>query len=111
MSTPTADALKISPRYTADHWFALDKDSREDWSKAAAIIEDRIRGRFLQYADECLTSQYSGFVVLAIDSLLLETIQQFKQGVIKEREVPSSTLVKSFLDATYSSFAGLPHCE
>jgi hypothetical protein len=97
VSTPTADVLKISPKYTAHHWFALNKDSRQDWPKAAAIIEDRIRGRFLRYADQCLTSLYSGFVVLAIDSLLLETIQQFKQGVIKEREVPSSTLVKSFL--------------
>ena len=76
------DALRISPKYSTTDWYALDVTTPTDWARATVILRDRLEGRFLQFASKCLaSSQHSGFVVLAIDSLLVETIQQFKDGV------------------------------
>ena len=91
------DALRISPRYTSLDWAALDSNSPDDWSKAADIVRDRLQGRFLGFATQLLPSKDSGFVVLAIDSLLAETIQQFKDGVTNGRG-QSEKLVKRFLE-------------
>jgi hypothetical protein len=75
------EVLRISPQYTADDWANLDMNIEADWSQAVKIARDRIDGRFLQHARICLDSPNSGFVVLAVDSLLLETLQQFRCGV------------------------------
>ncbi len=61
------------------------------------MIKDRLDGRFLRYAGNCLRSPYSGFVVLAIDSLLLETIQQFREGITNGRG-KSHKMVTRFLE-------------
>jgi hypothetical protein len=90
------DALRISPKYSAPDWQALDPTNPDDWRSACEIVKDRLVGRFLQYASDCLKSPNSGFVVLAIDSLLLETIQQFREGVIDGRG-QSKRLVREFL--------------
>lgn len=81
MDCPHIDALRISPRFTSNDWYALERDSQDDWAKAADMVKDRLDGRFLHYAGNCLRSPYSGFVVLAIDSLLIETLQQFREGI------------------------------
>lgn len=82
MGGPHIDFLRISPKFTSADWHALDRDSKGNWSKAARIVKDRLDGRFLRYATNCLRSPHSGFVVLSIDSLLLETLQQFRNGII-----------------------------
>jgi hypothetical protein len=74
------ETLRISPKYTSDDWTALDKTDATHWPKAIAIVQDRLHGRFLHFADKCLKEDYSGFVVLSIDCLLVETIQQFIEG-------------------------------
>jgi len=81
MGGPHIDALRISPRFTSNDWYALEHHSQDDWAKAADMVKDRLDGRFLHYAGNCLRSPYSGFVVLAIDSLLIETLQQFREGI------------------------------
>jgi hypothetical protein len=91
------DALRISPKYTSLDWHALDSNSPKDWSKAADLVRDRLDGRFLGFVSKFLRSKHSGFVVLAIDSLLAETIQQFKDGVTNGRG-QSERLVKRFLE-------------
>ncbi len=91
------EALRISPRYTSRDWQALDSNSSDDWSKAADMVRDRLDGRFLRFASNCLRSKHSGFVVLAIDSLLAETIQQFTDGVTNGRG-RSEEMVKRFLE-------------
>jgi len=90
------EALRISPNYTSNDWQKLSAGLSEDWSSAADIVRDRLEGRFLRFATECLESKYSGFVVLAIDSLLAETIQQFKEGVT-DGYGRSEKMVKGFL--------------
>jgi hypothetical protein len=91
------DALRISPKYTSLDWYALDPNSPKDWLKAADVVRDRLEGRFLQFASKFLRFKDSGFVVLAIDSLLAETIQQFKDGVTNGHG-QSEKLVKRFLE-------------
>ncbi len=44
-------------------------------------MRDRLQGRFVHFADKCLQDVYSGFVVLSIDCLLVETLQQFIEGI------------------------------
>lgn len=91
------DALQISPKFTSQDWGNLSLDNADDWPEAAAIVRDRLEGRFLRFATSCLKSKYSGFVVLSIDSLLAEAIQQFKDG-ITDGHGKSKSLVKRFLE-------------
>lgn len=93
------DALRISPNFTSRDWKALDSKNPADWAKAAEVVRDRLDGRFLKFATNSLRSRYSGFVVLAIDSLLAETIQQFKDGITDGTGM-SGRLVKRFLEGS-----------
>jgi hypothetical protein len=97
MSKTTIDALRISPKYTSDHWQALDQQRSADWPTAVDIVRDRIEGRFLRFANDWLKDEYSGFVVLAIDCLLVETVQQFIDGLPDGNE-QSGRLFKKFLE-------------
>ena len=89
-------ALRISPKYTSNDWQALDQHTPTDWPKAVDIVKDRLDGRFLRFANNCLLDEYSGFVVLAIDCLLAETIQQFIDG-IPDGDKQSGPLFRKFL--------------
>jgi hypothetical protein len=93
------DALRISPHYTSLDWQDLDANDPEDWREAADVVRDRLEGRFLRFAGTCLEDKHSGFVVLAIDSLLAETIQQFMDGVT-DGHGQSEKMVKRFLQGT-----------
>jgi hypothetical protein len=93
------NALRISPRFTSLDWQALDSSNLGDWSKAADVVRDRLDGRFLRFASDCLKDRHSGFVVLAIDCLLAETIQQFMDGVTNGHG-RSAEMVKRFLKGT-----------
>ncbi len=72
-------ALRISPHYTQKQWneaFA----SGEDWKTAIDIVEDRIRGRWLDAADRLLDGSHSGFAILALDCIVLESLWGFMNG-------------------------------
>jgi len=90
------DTLRISPKYKSSDWQALNKTDAAHWSKAVEIVRDRLHGRFLHFADKCLKDKFSAFVVLSIDCLLVETIQQFIDGVI-DGHGKSGPLSKKFL--------------
>lgn len=85
MSQLSSDALRISPKYESTDWLGLSAPDAADWDKAVAIVRDRLVGRYLRFADENLKDPYSGFVVLALDCLLAETIEQFRAGEITGR--------------------------
>lgn len=91
------DTLRISPKFTSSRWAALNRARREDWRTAADIVKDRLDGRFLSYATEAIESPHSGFLVLAIDSLVMETIQQFRDGVI-DGTGQCASLIERFLE-------------
>jgi len=75
-----------------------------DWSRAIEIGRARIYGRYFDAVDLLIKAEESlpprkrryGFVILAIDCLLVETIQAFKDGVIDTRK-KSKKLFRKFL--------------
>lgn len=94
------NALRISPRYTSLDWQRLNLSNTKDWSTAAEIVRDRLDGRFLRFASDCLKKRYSGFVVLAIDCLLAETLQQFSEG-ITDGSGQSKKMITQFLQGKH----------
>lgn len=93
MSTSTPDlTMKIAPKVSVEDWLKIDFSKEEGWQKAIDIFVDRIKVRFLDQIDRIqekyyyedgidYRSDFAGFSVLALDSLLIETLQQFRYGV------------------------------
>jgi hypothetical protein len=77
--------MLISPNYRVSHW----KNAFEsnDWEKMVDIFKDRIEGRFLKpirlIANDCAIGEFSGFSILALDCLIIETLNQFYLGIPK----------------------------
>jgi hypothetical protein len=90
--TTQSRSLQISPKYTVAFWRGLvldaDNPKQEDWLKAVDVLRDRIHGRFITPAqtlidvDKNNKPQTFGFAILALDCLVLETVQGFKDGVL-----------------------------
>lgn len=110
----TAVNFEIAPDYTVADWGVLTLDeanvATDHWDAAFAIFDARIRSRFIEPA-QCLIDLEAakkrgtyGFAVLAIDFLIVETIQGFKMGV-ENHNGRSEALIKGFL-TTWSSFTG-----
>lgn len=71
--------MKISPRYTDVQWASAFTGSI-DWGKAIDIVENRINGRWLECVDKISDSNSSGFAVLVLDCIILESLWGFKHG-------------------------------
>lgn len=75
--------LLISPNFRNSDWQKAVKN--DDWSRMVEIFEDRIEGRFLKpirlIASDKLLGEFSGFSILALDCLLIETLNQFQNGL------------------------------
>jgi hypothetical protein len=82
--------MEIAPGINAEEWnnLRLDDDESADWKRAVEILEARINGRFIEPIDQLIAAEEStppkqrrfGFVVLAVDCLLVETLWAFRQG-------------------------------
>lgn len=82
--------MEIAPGFTCEDWNALDlsASANNDWGKAISVLKSRITERYLDPADLLIEHEepkhYSerrfGFTILAIDCLLIETLQAFKDG-------------------------------
>jgi hypothetical protein len=98
--------LEIAPGYTVGDWTRLclkaDEPDSSDWEKALTIFDARIRCRFLDPVDELIridknrSRQTFGFAILAIDFLVIETLQGFWEGTI-DHTGRSEHLITSFL--------------
>jgi hypothetical protein len=89
--------------WTRDDWKTLDFLIEEDWQTAIDIFEDRIRSRFLDVVESFQSMQFSGFAVIAIDCLLIETLQQFYEG---KAGTPRGKVEQYFVNfLTQTSFA------
>jgi len=81
----------ISPHYRAGHWrrwrncYNIDSSS-VDWQDAVDIFYDRLNGRFLAPIDAIINhsdsaiQEFSGFAIMALDCLIIETLTQFYHG-------------------------------
>ncbi|HTW35392.1 MAG TPA: hypothetical protein VMD53_12310 [Rhizomicrobium sp.] len=86
------DDLEIAPGHTVGKWKSLslaDLDAHEspDGKSAFTILGDRIRLRFFDPVDALIRAECGrnpkrfGFAILAIDCLVIETLQAFRCGV------------------------------
>ena len=75
--------FRISPNFKSSKWNELDLRAKDslDWKVAVDIFEDRIEGRFLKQIEILANKsdrkirEFSGFAIMALDCLLIETLQ------------------------------------
>lgn len=92
--------MQISPKYSVSDWIRLDLSRESEWGKAVEILHDRIEGRFLRMTQSIVGADFSGFAVLALDCLLIETLQQFKEGTKRTPRSKCEDYFKEFLTQT-----------
>jgi hypothetical protein len=83
--------MRIAPGFEDSDWRALQLNDPQspDWRRAISIYEARIRGRFLDPAEYLIQAEAAldrherrfGFAILALDCLLVETLQAFILGL------------------------------
>jgi hypothetical protein len=95
--------MYISRKYEVEHWRSLDFTSEADWQMAVTIFEDRLETRYLEHIRALLPRKTSGFVVLALDCALIETLQQFRRGTRKTPDGEGKKYFVSFLTSTLFS--------
>lgn len=76
----------------------------EDWRKVLSAFQRRIRERFLKPIadlarnDKCdVLPTRPGFAILALDCLLIDTIQSFREGRVSTGEISPAASFKAFL--------------
>lgn len=89
--------MYISPKYRVRDWLALDLSKESDWEGAVSIIEDRFHGRFFKMVESLDSDDFSGFAILALDCLLIESLQQFRRGVDTTPYKKSGEYFREFL--------------
>jgi len=98
--------FKISSSDKNDTWSKLNltDNNSTDWDKAIQIFQDRFETRFFnpikmlaEHADQKIKF-YSGFAILAIDCLLIETFNQFYHGIYtsEQKFIPNCKTFKDF---------------
>ena len=93
--------MQIAPGIEAGKWQALRLDDRAspDWPEAVRILEARIHERFIDPLDHLIAAEEAkpiaerrfGFVILAIDCLLVETLGAFIKGRTKTKGESEAT--------------------
>lgn len=77
------DDISISPEYRKSDWQAACAGG--EWDKMVEIFRDRIESRFLKpirlIAEHHDIREFSGFSTLALDCLIIETLNQFYSGL------------------------------
>ena len=91
--------MQISPRFEVGDWKGLDLTKSSDWRKAVRMVEDRLNARFFDAVEAIQEQDFSGFAVLALDCLLIETLQQFKEGVAETPRRKGEEYFVNFLTA------------
>ena len=91
--------MQISPRFKASDWKSLDLSQESGWERATEIFEDRINGRFLKMVELIKDVDFSGFAALALDCLLIETLQQLIEGVDETPRGKGKEYFQRFLSA------------
>lgn len=92
--------MRISRNFTVDDWKQLRFTSEADWDRAVAMFHDRLESRYLEHIRVLLPRRTSGFAVLALDSALIETLEQFRLGKPRTPKYQSQHYFESFLTET-----------
>ncbi len=92
--------VRISRNYSVEDWKHLRFASEADWEQAVVIFRDRLETRYLEHIRAILPRRTSGFAVLALDSALIETLEQFRRGKPKTPKYQGQQYFESFLTET-----------
>lgn len=82
--------IKVSKKIYNTNWNKLKllNESSPNWDKGILIVEDRFQSRFFKHIDLVEKDGYSGFVVMSLCCLLVETLMQFYTGYNSTEENP-----------------------
>jgi len=101
--------MKIAPGIDSQEWKRLVlKPDSGNWEEGIRIFEERIKSRYIEPADLLVENDSKrnpidrryGFSIMAIDCLLIETIQSFKEGRTDTKRV-SKTVFVNFLTQSH----------
>lgn len=93
----SSDNFDISPKYNVNHWIKASKACACE--EMVEIFSDRLEGRFLRpirliTADKEI-GKFSGFSILTLDCLIIETLKQFYDGN-DETKIDHATAFRDF---------------
>ncbi len=75
--------ISISPKYRVSDWKS--ERDKNDWGKMIDIFQDRIESRYLKpvrlIANDRSIGEFTGFAILTLDCLIIETLNQFYKGI------------------------------
>ena len=100
--------MDIAPNFSAEDWKKLDlENSEDDWQQAVDVFEQRLFARYIEPVDVLIEAEKEvnpkdkrfGFTTLAIDFLLMETLQAFIEG-LPDTNGQSGRVFKSFLETS-----------
>ncbi len=79
------EAIRIAPKpggehWTVDDWEKINFETEDGWQEAIEIGKERLRMRYFVPIELFMCKSYTGFAVMALDCLLIETLQQFRDG-------------------------------
>jgi hypothetical protein len=81
--------IEIAPNFYCKDWEALKLKLAPngdwtlcplEWKRAIDVFHARLKSRFFAGIAQLEGAQYSGFAILALDCLLIETVQAFRNG-------------------------------
>ena len=98
-------SFSISKKYKNVDWVNLNliDDNSKNWSIGISIIEDRFKSRFFDHINSIKNHEFSGFLIMSIDCLLIETLMQFYLGIESTETNYSGQQWKSFKDFLINS--------
>ena len=96
--------MKIAGAFRANEWHAmrtrLQAGEADAWCDAVSLLRQRLSGRYLEHARKLLDRRYSGFAILAIDSAVIEALEQFRKGVSTTPSSKSGEFFRDFFATT-----------
>ena len=73
--------MEIAPNFTEHQWKVLTFRGKQDWVVGIAALRRRLEQRFIKLAHALLRFKKSGFAILALDCLLVETLSSSERAL------------------------------
>ncbi|WP_019614082.1 hypothetical protein [Psychromonas ossibalaenae] len=110
--------MEIAPDFTAADWKTLDlHENEQHWLQAVDVLKRRLYARYIYPVDALIEIENSlepkqmnfGFTILAVDLLLMETLQAFKEGLADTNRKSQRVFMRFLRDSPrFSPFFSTP---